>query len=398
VTSVKLKPLGEQAEHVVVGYVGPSTEHFSDVGVPFLRTGNVGRRKIIHEGMIFVTNSFHKSQKKSQLKTGDVVITRVISESINCAIIPKDLEGSNCGNIIIVRPGDRIDPSYLTHLLSSRESQKWLMSRQVGSAQSVVNTSVLKSWEIPVLPIEEQRRIAAILDKADALRAKRREALAQLDRLAQSIFVEMFGDPATNPKGWPERAMSELFETSPIFGTMIPPSVDGGEWLSLRVANIQDWRLDLTDQKFVTLPANMVERHSVMDGDLLLARAIASQEHLGKAVVATPSGRKWAFDSHLMRLRFNHAQALPEFVRHLWMTTGGRSLFLKATRRSAVQFNINTKEMNSLVLPMPPVQLQREFVNRVLALDSMRQKQNLALIEFDGLFATLQHRAFQGEL
>lgn len=289
----------------------------------------------------------------------------------------------------VLRPKIDADLKYLYY---------YLKQLQLPDAGYDRHFKYLKRSEIVLLPLPEQRRIAAILDKADTLLTKRREALAQLDHLAQSIFVEMFGDPAANPKGWPNRAMSTLFEASPIFGTMIPPSADGGEWLSLRVANIQDWRLDLTDQKFVTLPANMVERHSVRDNDLLLARAIASQEHLGKAVVVRPAGRQWAFDSHLMRLRFDHTQALPEFIRHLWMTTGGRTLFLKATRRSAVQFNINTKEMNALELPIPPIQLQRQFIDRIEALNLVRHKQELALAEFACLFTALQHRAFRGEL
>ena len=102
--------------------------------------------------------------------------------------------------------------------------------------------------------------------------------------------------------------MKELFATSPIFGTMIPPVPEKLGWLSLRVGNIQDWNLDLSDQKYVELPLSSVERHSVKDGDLLLARAIASQDHLGKCVIAHPRGENWAFDSHLMRLRFDLKQ------------------------------------------------------------------------------------------
>ncbi len=83
-----------------------------------------------------------------------------------------------------------------------------------------------------------------------------------------------------------------------------------------------------------------------------MARAIASKKHIGKAVVANPAGRKWAFDFHLMRLRFDQAEAIPEVIRHLLMTPGGRSLFMKAARRSAVQFNINTKEMSALLIPV----------------------------------------------
>ncbi|KRB97278.1 restriction endonuclease subunit S [Duganella sp. Root198D2] len=314
-------------------------------------------------------------------------------------VVVADSDGFATTELVPLR-GDpeKVYAPYLAYYLRSAEFLNFANTVVAGAKMPRMVMSEFWRYEAPLPPISEQHRIAAILDKADALRAKRREALAQLDCLAQSIFVEMFGDPVTNPKRWAEIEMAALFETSPIFGTMIPPTPDGGNWLSLRVANIQDWRLDLSDQKYVNLPPNTIERHSVKDGDLLLARAIASQEHLGKAVVATPAGRKWAFDSHLMRLRFNPERASPEFVRHLWMTPGGRSLFLKATRRTAVQYNINTKEMNSLRLPIPPIELQRKFVCRVEALNSLRDRQLEALKRMDALFSVLQHRAFRGEL
>jgi type I restriction enzyme S subunit len=201
-----------------------------------------------------------------------------------------------------------------------------------------------------------------------------------------------------NPKAWPEKPLAALFAASPIFGTMIPPRTSGGEWLSLRVANIQNWQLDLSDKKYVSLPQAMIERHTVQDGDMLMARAIATQEHLGKSVVVYPHDGKWAFDSHLMRLRFDPAKAEPEFIRHLLMTVGGRQLFLKAARRSAVQYNINTKEISALRIPTPSISLQREFTARVAAVDRIKATQQQSLAKLDELFASLQHRAFRGEL
>ena len=86
---------------------------------------------------------------------------------------------------------------------------------------------------------------------------------------------------------------------------MTPANAAKGEWLAIRVANIQGGLLDLTDQKFVDIPDNMLDRHTVRDGDLLLARAIGSKEHLGKCIVVYPGSRKWAFDSYIMRVRLN---------------------------------------------------------------------------------------------
>src|SRR5207244_174102 len=108
-------------------------------------------------------------------------------------------------------------------------------------------------------------------------------------------------------------------------------------FLSLRVKNIQNASLDLSDTKYVDLPLKDQPRHSVQDGDLLMARAIGSLEHLGKCIVAYPGDARWAFDSHLMRIRLDRQVMLPEYLRVWLLTPAGRAAFLRIARRSAVQ-------------------------------------------------------------
>jgi type I restriction enzyme S subunit len=290
----------------------------------------------------------------------------------------------------------RVDTRYMFHFLLAQRPYLQAMGR--GGTQSNIGQGDLKSWQMPLPPLPEQRRIADILDKADALRAKRRAALAKLDELIQSIFLDMFGDPATNPKDWPVRPVRDVLAVPPIFGTMIPASEEGGGWLCIRVANIQNWTLSLNDSKYVELPSQSVSRHAVQDGDLLFARAIATQEHLGKAIVVYPADRQWAFDSHLMRLRPRRDTCIPEYLREMLKSPGGRSRFLHVTRRSAVQFNINTKELSALQLPIAPIELQRNFLSRLRAIEKLRTKHEALAHGMNVLFASLQHRAFRGEL
>lgn len=300
-------------------------------------------------------------------------------------------------SVAAVRPKhNKIDPLFLYQFLQTRVEQ--LRDRSQGAAQGVITREMLLGLSLAVPPLTEQRRIAAILDQAETLRTQRRTALALLDSLTQSLFLDMFGDPLDNTKRWEWRCMSELFETSPIFGTMIPGEAERGSWLCLRVANIQDWQLTLEDKKYVDLPTSAVERHSVKAGDLLMARAIASQEHLGKCVVAQPGDELWAFDSHLMRLRFRADRAVPEFIRQLLRTPGGRNIFLKASRKSSVQYNINTKEISALEVPVPPLPLQQTFATRIASIEALKATHRRALAALDALFASLQQRAFTGAL
>jgi type I restriction enzyme S subunit len=194
-----------------------------------------------------------------------------------------------------------------------------------GSAQPFIKPSDIKRRLVTLPPLDEQRRIVDLLNRASAIRRLAEAAQAKARALIPALFVDMFGDPATNPKGWPVSTIGALLREKPNYGTMLKPTLDVKPWHSLRVANIQRGELSLADKKFVDLPASDERRHAVTDGDLLMARAIGSLDHLGKCVVARPGEQRWAFDSHLMRIRVDPRRILPEFVKYCFETPGGAS-------------------------------------------------------------------------
>ncbi|MGI8554424.1 MAG: restriction endonuclease subunit S [Dehalococcoidia bacterium] len=299
----------------------------------------------------------------------------------------------------VLRANGSVLPRFVYYFVRQPSFRLAARQRMQGAAgQQRVPAEFLASYPIPVPPLYEQRRIVEILDKAETLRRKRAEANAKADRILPALFIKMFGDPATNPMGWPEVSMQELFEDSPIYGTMIPPNAANGEWLDLRVANIQNGKLDLSSRKYVDLPVELVPRFRLKDGDLLLARAIGSLDHLGKCFIAYPMAEKWTFDSHLMRVRLRQDRVLPETIVGFLTSTAGRRSFLGNTRRSAVQFNINTKEFGAIRLPLPPIAVQQLFAVRVSELRLLLLQQVESQQRLDSLFDVLLHRAFSGEL
>jgi type I restriction enzyme S subunit len=333
-------------------------------------------------------------------QSGDVLVAKITPCFENGKIAEARLNtehGFGTTEFHVIRPhSDKLDSKYLTHFLRQPFVRLEGQRRMTGSAgQRRVPRDFLKELDIPLPSIVEQRRIAMILDKADALRQKRRTALQILDSLSQSLFLEMFGDPATNSKSMPAVALGDLFLEPPCYGSMTPPG-ERGRWTSLRVGNIQDWKLDLVDEKYIDLPADKVRRYSLKDGDIMLARAIASQDHLGKCIVVYPGERRWAFDSHLMRLRLDLNRILPEYLSAMFRTGGGRSLFLSVTRRSAVQFNVNTKEMASLRIPLALIESQQRFFNELSVAQHAELSLRRSASEMDSLFLSLQRQAFSG--
>jgi len=223
---------------------------------------------------------------------------------------------------VVVRCSDSLLPQFLLYFLKSGIGQQHIAYRCVGAVRFMLRFGDLEQIELPLPPVAEQERIVRILDEAEALRRLRGKADERTNMVVSALFDDMFGDPANNRRKWPALLLGSLCAQPPSYGTMIPASPDEGGWLCLRVGNIQNGVLNLDDKKYVDLPTDCVARHSVRDGDLLLARAIGSRDQLGKCIIARPGGQRWAFDSHLMRVRLSLDKAKPDWLQALLAPNG----------------------------------------------------------------------------
>ncbi len=264
-----------------------------------------------------------------------------------------------------------------------------------GSAgQRRVPEHFLAGLQIPLPPLPEQRRIAEILDKADALRAKRRAALAQLDTLAQSIFLDMFGDPATNPKGWPICGIKDLIESAS-YGTSEKSEVTG-EFPVLRMNNItRTGEIDLTDLKYMDLKESEYKRYLVRAGDVLFNRT-NSADLVGKSAIYR-GAQLMAYAGYLIRLRVNREND-PEYLAAFLNTRYAKRLLRGMCKSIIGMANINAAEVQGIKIPRPATSVQREFSRRVSAIQERLAAHRSSLAALDSLFASLQHRAFRGEL
>jgi type I restriction enzyme S subunit len=283
-------------------------------------------------------------------------------------------------------------PKFLYHWL--RCNRQFLESLGNGATFKEVSKAVVARIEVPLPPLPEQQRIADILDKAHALRATRRAALAQLDGLIQSVFVDMFGDPATNPKGWPMRAIADLLESAS-YGTS-EKSEATGEFAVLRMNNItRTGETDLSDLKYMNLDASEHDRYLVRTGDVLFNRT-NSPELVGKTAIFRET-RPMAYAGYLIRLRVNREND-PEYLA-CFLNTGYAKRVLRGMCKSIIGMaNINATEVQAIRIPQPPVQIQSEFAHRVSCIQHQKANHRSSLAKFDALFASLQHRSFRGEL
>ena len=292
-------------------------------------------------------------------------------------------------------PSWPIDTAYFVDEASTEQDMRWLFYRlgclglnNMNKAAAVpgLNREDAYRQELLLPPLPEQRRIAAILDKADALRTKRREALAQLDRLAQSIFVEMFGEPVSNPKGWPRRTLKELGKVS-TGGT--PPSAKEGMFGGdIPFVTPGDLESGQPIKRWLT-EAGAEEVGTVRTGAALVCCIGATIGKMGMAPTRSSFNQQLnavEWQPELMDDRFGLA-ALRFFK--VTIATLGASTTLPILKKSSFE---------KLSIPVPPRSLQVDFAKRLSQVEHLEQRQQMALQASTALFESLQQRAFQGEL
>ena len=223
--------------------------------------------------------------------------------------------------------------------------------------------------------------------------------MAQLDRLAQSIFVEMFGDPLTNSKRWPES--TSLGEVADIVsGVTKGRKLEGKttrEVPYLAVANVQDMRLNLSAVKRIAATEEEIERYALRDGDLLLTEG-GDPDKLGRGTLWRCELPECIHQNHVFRVRVTSDSMTPYFLNWLVGSQRGKRYFLKSAKQTTGIASINMTQLRGFPLLLPPLSVQREFEEAIGALQQHTVRLRAAADSCNELFAALQYRAFRGAL
>ena len=290
--------------------------------------------------------------------------------------------GADGTKVLVPRSGNH--PKYLYHALKAI---------QIPSAGYSRHYKFLKEMSIPLPPLVEQKRIAGILDAADALRAKRREALAQLDTLLQSTFLDMFGDPVTNPMGWEVVKFRNLGASR--LGKMLDKGKQEGncqfpylanfnvQWAGFKLENLRKMDFDADDR---------VE-FELRDGDLLICEG----GEVGRTAIWRSQRKNVYFQKALHRVRLEPTKALPEFGQYFMWFMAKNGGFRDVTNSATIS-HLTGAKLKTLPVPLPPLALQRRFAAIVESVERQKTRMRAHLAELDALFASLQFRAFSGTL
>ena len=317
-------------------------------------------------------------------------------------IVRPEFSGVCSTDIIPILPKEGVSRDYLFYFLRTPGTVNLATSRCSGANLPRLGPKQLASFQIPLPPFEEQKRIAEILDAADALRAKRREAIAQLDTLLQSTFLDMFGDPVVNPMGWHVARLEDYFSKTRA-GTCCGPFGSALKKHEYVEDGIPVWGIDnvkpnefIQERSLFITPAKFarLRRYSVDPGDILISRAGT----VGRMCVALPTVEQSIIGSNLIRLTLNPGAMLPVYFTCLYTFCGERLPGLRTSGDNKSYSFLNTTRLKSLVVPLPPLNLQHRFAAIVQSVEQQWASQRGHLAELDTLFASLQARAFRGDL
>ena len=340
------------------------------------------------------------SRARQLVEADDVLVATVRPNLNGVALINGAHHGMTASTgYCVLRPDkDKLYSRFLFHWVKTGMFVQRMVDVATGANYPAVSAAKVKASKIPLPPLAEQKRVARILDAADALRTKRRESLAQLDDLLQSTFLDMFGDPVVNPMGWPPITLSEIseeFRDGP-FGSNLKTShyVEKGVRV-IRLQNIgvgemlNDDHAFISEEHFASLPRNHCKPGDVIIGTMgdpnLRACIVpaAVQRALNKA------------DCILMRVDMSKVDA--NYVCWLLNNPGIVSMALRLVR-GQTRGRISLGRLKNFQVHLPPIDLQHRFASLVEAVEQQRASQRAHLAELDTLFASLQSRAFRGDL
>ena len=362
---------------------------FAESGVPFVRAGSLP--KLLggesEADLEHLRDDAIRSRGMRIYSTGTILFAKSGMSCTKGHVYRLRQPSAVVNHLAAVECGPSIAPSFLVHWLRANPPTNLIEN----AAYPSIKISAIRSIAVPVPPLPEQKRIAAILDSADALRDKRRESIRQLDALIQSTFIEMFGDPVKNPMGW---EIAELQNVSDVRdGTHDSPKyVDDGYPL-LTSKNFKDGRISIENASLISREAfEQINRRSKVDvGDLVMPMIGT----VGNPVLIRDEPMFAIKNVALIKRIENGADA--QFLQTLLSSHYFDHVTRKSNRGGTQKF-VALKDLRTMPIYVPPRAMQESFGTSVAAITALKEKLVQHLAALDALFFSLQTRAFAGEI
>jgi type I restriction enzyme S subunit len=377
--------------------------NFTTSGIVFLRAQNIQGGTIDYEkDTLYIDNATHNALGRSKIFPGDILVS--IAGTIGrVGIVPPNVGDLNCNQAVaILRITNKVSGHYLRYWLECSASRGQISSASVKGTISNLSLNQIGKIRIPLPPLPDQIRIAAVLTRAEKLIAKRKESIKALDELLKSTFLEMFGDPFSNPKKLPLKTLEEIAvnQRNAIvdgpFGSSLKMTDYHEEGIPIiRINNIRDSGFYSSEFKFILeTKYNELIRSKVVFNDVLIARVgntigktcVFNQHY--KALLSTTGVAKVTLNCEIADVDFIIQQLrLPQYIKYIWnQTEGGGQPYLNLTKIKAFR------------VLLPPMKQQNLYTAIVDKIESLKFKYAKSHAKLENLYGSLSQRAFKGEL
>lgn len=317
---------------------------------------------------------------------------------LNKVALP-DFEGKCSTEIIPLLPRPELDRRYLAYFLRCGHIVSRISDRTAGSRMPRADMDFVLDMQLPLPSIDEQRRIVDLLSRAEGIVSLRREAQAKAQAIIPALFLDMFGDPVRNPKGWAVAPLSDVAEV--ISGVAKGRQLDAAETIErpyLRVANVKDGYLDLQEIKSIAIRPTELSRLRIEPGDLLMTEG-GDPDKLGRAALWGGEIAECVHQNHVFKVRSDRTRLAPMYLRALAGGTYGKGYFLRVAKRTTGIASINKTQLSAFPVVLPPLDLQQAFERHVEATEAIGEAQTAALLKaaatFDALLAQVFSEGWQ---
>lgn len=368
--------------------------------LPIIRAGSIQDTLLLNEGLIWVPEEKIKNHQK--IRCDDIIMcTSSGSADLvgKCAKSSIDFEGSFGAFCAGIRPNSKkVSASYLYHFLISPSFRNWT---KVSSGANIKNIRIseLAEFEIRLPSLAEQHHAADILDKANAMRRKRQQAILLADEFLQSIFLNMFGDPVANPKDWSIVELGSVLETiesgtSPKCDSRQP---EVGEWGVLKLGAVTYCKYNPAESKAMFLGDTPNKKDEVHAGDLLFTRK-NTYDLVGASAIVESTPPNLLMPDLIFRLQTK--KLINKYYLWALLTNPGMRARVQSLASGAAGSmpNISKQSLKGLKIPLPPIDLQYTYQDIHMKTGSIKRKFEMASAHFLSLSNALSYKAFSGEL
>ena len=362
--------------------------------IPFVTPGDLGEITPIHTATRSLTE---EGAKTGTLLPAGAVLVCCIGSLGKIGFAGRPLVTNQQINAIVF-DGKKIDPRY--GFFACRLLKPQLESMAPATTVPIVNKSRFSELKIPVPPLEEQRRIAAILDQAETLRTQRRTALALLDSLTQSLFLDMFGDDDKGEPRFAVAALADVLEMPLQNGAYYPKEeyVSEGGVEMVHMSDAFNGIVGRGSLKRVNCSDADLSKYGLNESDILLARRSLTYEGAAKPCLVPPAAEPLIFESSFIRVTPDRKKLSVPYLFHYLDNPTIRDKRVRPFVTQSTISGINQSNLERVAVVVPPLPLQQTFATRIASIEALKATHRRALAALDALFASLQQRAFTGAL